>query len=194
MLDGDKSLTISPKVIWLEGPGLGAWLCPPFPPYLSLPFISPQEIMSFLARKDKELLRMKLTDCANQEQHHIHAHIPRLNDLIDIMLVLHHFQDLAELPLYRTMQFKVPCIRKEYVNLESSNESLDDTLHNLQEPIRLLETLTAHLDLGCKIGRLSLAVPSWAWYTLCQLRELFRSLPELRGLCFTPPPVRCAPL
>ena len=150
--------------------------------------LSPRNTV-FLARKDKELLRMKLTDCANQEQHHIHAHIPRLNDLIDIMLVLHHFQDLAELPLY-----KVPCIRKEYVNLESSNESLDDTLHNLQEPNSFLETLTAHLDLGCKFGRLSLAVPSWAWSTLCQLRELFRSLPELRGLSFTPPPVRCAPL
>ena len=83
---------------------------------------------------------------------------------------------------------------KELVDLESSNQSLDDTLYSLQTPIRLLETLTAHPDLGCKFGKLSLAGLGWAWYIHIQLHELFRSLPELRGLSFTPPPVRCAPL
>ena len=85
----------------------------------------------FLARSDKVPLRMKLTDCLNEVDQNILPHISRLNELINIMLVSHHFQHLAELLLHRTINFKVASITKEYVNLESSNESLDDTLHSL---------------------------------------------------------------
>ena len=100
---------------------------------------------------------MKLTDCRNEVHHHNLAHISHLNDLINITLVSHHFRHLTELLLYRTIYFKVLSMTKELVDLESSNQSLDDTLYNLQTPIRLLETLTAHPDLGCKFGKLSLA-------------------------------------
>ena len=153
--------------------------------------LSPRNTV-FLAKKDREPLRMKLADCPNELHHNNLAHTSRLDDLINILPVSHHFRHLGELLLRRTIHVKAPSITKECVNLGSSNGSLDDTLYSLQKPIRLLETSTAHLDLGCKTGRLSLAVPGWAWYTNFQLHELFRSLPKLRGLSFSPAPVRRA--
>ena len=127
--------------------------------------LSPRNTV-FLASNDKEPLRMKLTDCPNEVHYYLLAHTSRLNDLSNILPVSHHFRHLAELLLHRTIHFRVPGITKECVDLESSNESSDETLYGLQKPIHLLETLTVHPDLGCKTDKLSLAVPSWAWYTL----------------------------
>ena len=146
----------------------------------------------FLASNDKEQLRMKLADCPYELHCYILPHTSQLNDLINLLSVSHNFRYFAELLLHRIIDFNVLCITKECVNLESSNGSLDDTLYSFQKPIGLLETWTAHPDLGCKTGRLSLAVLGWAWYTHFQLHERFRSLSKLRGLSFTPAPVCCA--
>ena len=131
----------------------------PFNPIFPYLHLSPRYTV-FLARNIKESFRMKLTVCPNEVHHHSLAHISHLNNLINITLVSHHFRHFTELLLYRTIYFKVPSMTKELVDLESSNQSLDDTLYSFQIPIRLLETLTAHPDLGCKIGKLSLAFQS----------------------------------
>lgn len=49
---------------------------------------------------------MKLTDCLNEVHHRILARISCLNDLINTMLVSHHFQHLPELLLHRTTHFE----------------------------------------------------------------------------------------
>ena len=106
---------------------------------------------------------MELTDCPIEVHYYILAHTSRLNDLISILPVSHHFRHLAELLLHRTIHFRVPSITKECIDLKSSNESLDDTLYSRQKLVRLLETLTAHPDLGRKTGKLALAIPGCAW-------------------------------